>query len=67
MQIKIELDFISSIWNDDFILRLDKNNLKYFCCNKKFQGIKATKFLDSALKKRVFKLKVVTNPWGKPI
>ena len=40
-----KLDFISSIWDDDHILRLDENNWQCLWCTKVFQGINATKSL----------------------
>ena len=39
---KTKLDYISSIWDDDKILRLDERNCKCLWCNTSFQGIIST-------------------------
>ena len=40
------LSYISSIWEDDHIENLEKNQWKCLWCYVKFQGINATKSLD---------------------
>ena len=40
-----KLGFISSIWDDDHIRRLDEKNWQLLWCNQTFQGINATKAL----------------------
>ena len=44
-----KLDFISSIWDDDHIRRLDEKNWQYLWCNQTIQGINATKALARVL------------------
>ena len=46
-------DFISSIWDDDQILRIDENKWKWLWCTKLSQGNNAAKALDCALGKKV--------------
>ena len=43
------LNFISSIWDDDCIVRLDDNKWKCLWRDIKFQGINATNALDNVL------------------
>ena len=43
--------FVSSIWDDDHILRLDEKNFWCLCCPKVFQGINDTKALANVLGK----------------
>ena len=45
----MKLDFISYIWDDDCIQRLDENKWQCFWCNNIFQVINATKVLDRVL------------------
>ena len=52
-----KLDFISSIWDDDHILRLDEKNWQYLWCNIIFQGIKGTKALADVLGKKGMHIK----------
>ena len=52
-----KLDFISSIWDDDLIQRLDENNWQCLWCDKIFQGINATKALDHVLEKKGMHIK----------
>ena len=54
-----KLDSISSIWDNDHILRLDEK--KWYClwCNKSFQGINATMALAYILGKKGMHIKVV--------
>ena len=47
-----KLYLISSIWDDDNILRLDENNWQCLQCTKVFQGINATKALAHVLGKK---------------
>ena len=54
-----KLDFISSIWDDDHIRRLDEKNWQYLWCNQTFQGINATKALAHVLGKKGIHIKVV--------
>ena len=49
---KTKLDFISFIWDDGHILRLDKKNWQYLWCNTSFQGINDTKALAHILGKK---------------
>ena len=44
-----KLDFISSIWDDDHIRRLDGKNCQCLWCNQSCQGINATKALAHVL------------------
>ena len=44
-----KIDFISSIWDDDHIRRLDEKNWQCSWCNQCFQGINATKALARVL------------------
>ena len=47
-----KLDFISSIWDDDHIWRLDEKNWKFLWCNQCYKGINATKALVNVLGKK---------------
>ena len=51
------LDFISSIWDDDHIRRQDEKNWKCLWCNQTFQGINATKALSHVLGKKGMHIK----------
>ena len=48
-EIEAKLDFISSIWVDNHIHRVDVNNWQWLWCNKIFQEINATKALADIL------------------
>ena len=52
-----KLDFISSIWDDDHIWRLDEKNWQCLWCNQTFQGINATKALAHVLGKKGMHIK----------
>ena len=52
-----KLDLISSIWDNDHILRLDEKNRKCLWCNTSFQGINANKALDRVLGKKGMHIK----------
>ena len=54
-----KLDFISYIWDDDCIRKLDENNWKCLWCNKTFQGINDTKSLAHVQKKMICILKLL--------
>ena len=54
---KTKLDHISSIWDDDKILRLDEKNLQWLWCNTIFQGINDTKALAHVLGKKGVNIK----------
>ena len=47
-----KLDFISSIWDDYCIQRLDDNNWQCLWHNESYQGINATNALTHVLEKR---------------
>ena len=47
-----KIDFISSIWDDDNILRLDKNNLQCLWCTNVVQVINDTKALAHVMGKK---------------
>ena len=49
---KTRIYFISSIWDDDQIMRLDENTWKCLWCNTSFQGINATEALARVLGKK---------------
>ena len=49
---KTWLDFISSIWDDDHIQRLDEKNWQCLWCNQNFQVINVTKALAHVLGKK---------------
>ena len=56
------LDFISSIWDDDHIWRLDEKNWQCLWCNQCFQGINDTKALAHVLGKLIwFKKRLQMN------
>ena len=44
-----KLEFISSIWDDDHIQRLDEKNWQCLWCNQCFQWINATKAISHVL------------------
>ena len=46
---EMKLDFISSIWDDDRIQRLDENKCQCFWCSNIFQGINDTKAMAHVL------------------
>ena len=46
-----KLDFVSSIWDDDHIWRIDEKNWQCSWCNQTFQGINATKALVHVFEK----------------
>ena len=52
-----KLDFISSIWDDDRIRRLDEKNWQWLWCNQTFQGINSTKALAHVLGKKGMHIK----------
>ena len=52
-----KLVFISSIWDDDCINRLDENNWQCLWRSKTFQGINATNYLAQVLGKRGMHIK----------
>ena len=56
-EIATKLDFISSIWDDDRIRRLDEHNWQCLWCNQTFQGINATKYLAHKLGKKGMNIK----------
>ena len=56
------IDFISSIWDDDQIMRLDEKNWQFLWCNTNFQGINDTEALDQVLGKKVMHIKIVQVP-----
>ena len=47
-----KLDFISSIWDDDHIHRIDENNCQCLWCNKLIQINNDTKNLSRVLGKK---------------
>ena len=53
-----KLDFVSSIWDDDHIRRLDEKNWQYLWCNQSFQGIHSTKSLAHVLGKKGMCIKI---------
>ena len=59
---KTNLDFISSIWDDDHILRLDEKNCQCLRCTKLFQEIKSTKTLAHVLRKEGMHIKSCSVP-----
>ena len=60
------MDLISSIWDDDHILRLDKKNWLCLWCNKSFQGINATKAFAQTLGKKGMHIKSFSVAKEKP-
>ena len=52
-----KLYFISSIWDDDQIIRLDENNWQCLWCDTSFQEINDTKALHRVLGKKVVHIK----------
>ena len=52
-----KLYLISSIWDDDNILRLDEKNWQWLWCTKVSQGINATKDLAHVLGKKGIHIK----------
>ena len=59
---KTKLDFISSIWDDYHILRLDEKNWQWLLCTKLLQGINATKALSQVLGSKVLHIKSSYDP-----
>ena len=53
-----KLNFISYIWVDDHIRRLDEKNWQCLWCNQTFQGINATKALAHVLGKKGMHIKI---------
>ena len=51
-----KLYFISSIWDDDQIIRLDENNWQCLWCDTSFQEINDTKALHRVLGKKSFSI-----------
>ena len=60
-----KLYFISYIWDEDRIMRLDKKNCQCLWCNKSIQGINATKSLSHVLGKKGMNIKSVYVPKDK--
>ena len=60
-----KIDFISSIWDDNHILRLDEKNWQCLWCTKSFQGINDTKALDHVLGKKGMHIKSCYVPKDK--
>ena len=56
-EIATKLNFISSIWDDYHIWRLDEKNWQCLWCNQRFQGINATKDLAHVLRKKGMNIK----------
>ena len=56
---------ISSIWDDDHILRLDENNWQCLWCNTSLQEINATKSLDHVMGKKGMYIKSCYVPKDK--
>ena len=52
-----KLNLISSIWDDDYIWRLDEKNWQCLWCDQTFQGINATKALAHVLGKKGMHIK----------
>ena len=61
-----KLYFISYIWDDDNILKIDKNNWQWLWCNISFQGINSTKALAYVLGKKGMYIKSCCVPRDKP-
>ena len=59
------LDFISYIWDDDHILRLDGKNWQWLWCNTSFQWINATKALAHVLGEKGMHIKSCCVPKDK--
>ena len=59
------IDFISSIWDGDHILRLDEKNWQLLWCNTSFQVINATKYLACVLGKKGIHIKSCYVPKDK--
>ena len=57
-----KIDFISYIWDDDHILRIDKKIWQFLWCNTIFQGINATKALAHVLGKKGMHIKICYVP-----
>ena len=51
------IDYVSSIWDDDQILRLDKKNWQCLWYNKNFQGIDAIKDISHVLRNKDVRIK----------
>ena len=60
-----KLDFISYIWYDDHILRIDEKNWQFLWCNTSFQGINDTKALAHVLGKKGMHIKSCYVPKDK--
>ena len=60
-----KLDLISSIWDDDHILRLDEKNCQCLWYNQSFQGINYTKALAHVLGNKVMHIKICYVPKDK--
>ena len=52
------MDFISYIWDDDHIRRLDEKKLQCLWCNQSFQGINDTNALAHVLGKKGMRIKI---------
>ena len=52
-----KIDFISSIWDDNYIRRIDEKNWQCLWYNQCFQGINATKALAHVLGKKGMHIK----------
>ena len=59
------LNFISSIWEDNRIEKLDNNQCDCLWCDIPFQGINATKALAHVLGIRIMHIKSFLTPFGK--
>ena len=58
-----KLYFISSIWDDDHIQRIDEKNWQCLWCNASFQGINATVALARLLGKKGMHIKSCYVPY----
>ena len=52
-----KIDFISSIWDDNYIRRIDEKNWQCLWCNQIFQVIHSSKALDHVLWKKIMHIK----------
>ena len=59
------LDFISYIWGDDHIMRIDEKNWQCLWCNTSFQVINATKSIAHVLGKKGMHIKSCYVPKDK--
>ena len=64
-EIETKINFISSIWDDDHILRHDEKNWQCLWCNTSFQGINATKAIDHVLGEKGVHIKSCYAPKDK--